>query len=816
MWLTKVTVGAASRGRGRVRGQEVDPIDYNTNEEGDYTNPFGRGRREGRIIQRDDSERWKAGIKVEVPEFYGGLEPEEFLSWLNTAEEVLEFKDVPDNKRVQLVATMFRGRANSWWQQHKLQRSRKGKQKLVSWEKMKKHMREEFLPHNYISLMYQQLQNLRKGTRSIDEYTKEFYRLLSLNDLSESDEQRVARYVGGLPQQYQDTLNMFDCCSISDAHHRARQVEKQVGRRSSNWGNNVASSPTSNRSTSTTSTINKPNSVSNPSKTPISYFGGKCNKCGETGHKGTDCRKVERVNKVLFNEDNREEDDWVPEYDEDPEDDSDPSDEVVTGDTGVNFVARRSFLTPRTDEDGNWLRNNIFQTTCTIEGKVCRLVIDPGSCENIIDEEVVKRFRQETKAHPHPYKLSWLKKGNEVKVNKRFLVSFSIGNKYKDKIWCDITSMDACHFLLGRPWEFDRKTSHDGHKNTYSFLWNDVRIVLVPSKEIAPKPSTGQTTNLLSFKQFEVEAEDAGELYVLISKYQQPDESSIPIAAQPLIKEFIDVFPNELPDELPPLRDIQHHIDLIPGSSLPNKAHYRMIPKEHEELRRQVEELLQKGLIRQSLSPCVVPALLIPKKDGTWRMCVDSRAINKITVKYRFPIPRLDDLLDQLCGAKVFSKLDLKSGYHQIRIREGDEWKTAFKTREGLYEWMVMPFGLSNAPSTFMRIMNQVLRPFIGTFVVVYFDDILIYSVDMNMHFQHLREVLSTLRREKLFAAIKKCSFMTDQILFLGYVVTKDGIKVDDSKVEAVRNWTTPTTLHEESSHGLRKLTKPLKQSRQN
>ncbi|GJU62754.1 RNA-directed DNA polymerase [Tanacetum coccineum] len=362
--------------------------------------------------------------------------------------------------------------------------------------------------------------------------------------------------------------------------------------------------------------------------------------------------------------------------------------------------------------------------------------------------------------------------------------------------------MDAAHILLGRPWQFDRKTKHDGFQNTYSFKKDGVNITLVPFDS---RQTQAEGSNLFIKKtDFEGLMKASPYVFTLVVVEENEIISEAPLKVQPLPREFADVIPNDIPPGLPAMRDIQHCIDFIPGSVIPNRPAYRMNLKEFTELQRQVTELLEKGLIQESMSPCAVPALLVPKHGGTFWMCIDSRAVNKITIKYRFPIPRLDDLLDQLHGSTIFSKIDLRSGYHQIRMRPGDEWKTAFKTRDGLYEWMVMPFGLSNAPSTFMRLMNQVFKPFIGHFVVVYFDDILIYSSSLEQHLSHLRQIFSVLRAQKLYANGKKCHFLVTEVTFLGYIVTGSGIKMDPAKVEAIISWPTPSTIHDiRSFHGL-------------
>jgi len=264
----------------------------------------------------------------------------------------------------------------------------------------------------------------------------------------------------------------------------------------------------------------------------------------------------------------------------------------------------------------------------------------------------------------------------------------------------------------------------------------------------------------------------------------------------PVVSEYPDMFPDEITGMLPK-RVIDFIIDLVPGTAPISKALYRMAPIEMKELKTQLEELLDKGYIRPSYSPWGAPVLFIKKKDGSLRLCIDYRELNKVTIKNRYPLPRIDDLFDQLKGATIFSKIDLRSGYHQLRIKEEDIPKTAFRTRYGHYDFTVMPFGLTNAPAVFMDLMHRTFQPYLDQFVVVFIDDILIYSKGRDEHAMHLRTVLDTLRSHQLYAKLSKCEFWLTQVAFLGHIISKDGIAVDPGKVKAIQDWPQPTNVSE-------------------
>ncbi|GJX64110.1 transposon ty3-G gag-pol polyprotein [Tanacetum coccineum] len=262
---------------------------------------------------------------------------------------------------------------------------------------------------------------------------------------------------------------------------------------------------------------------------------------------------------------------------------------------------------------------------------------------------------------------------------------------------------------------------------------------------------------------------------------------------QQVIEEYVDVF--AIPTELPPTRDHDHKIPLVEGAQPVNIRPYRHPPTQKNTIEGMVAELLQARVIKKSNSPFSSPIVMVKKKDNSWRMCVDYRQLNKQTIKDKFLIPIIEELIDELHGSQLFSKLDLRSGYHQIRMNEADIAKTTFRTYEGHYKFLVMPFGLTNAPSTFQSLMNEVFSEYLRRFVLVFFDDILIYSQAMEDHTLHLRTMLDIMRHHKLYANRSKYVFGTDKVEYLGHVIFAKGVATDPSKVEAMSKWPVPTTL---------------------
>ncbi|KAJ1702741.1 hypothetical protein LUZ63_002520 [Rhynchospora breviuscula] len=369
---------------------------------------------------------------------------------------------------------------------------------------------------------------------------------------------------------------------------------------------------------------------------------------------------------------------------------------------------------------------------------------------------------------------------------------FSIqGNEFvKDVRLLDIKGYDL---ILGLDWLTERGPMMvDWKKGCLKFKSGDKEVKLQVCEEVAEVSMCDTEINLVQ------ERKRGNEVVIaqLFSVVNEPSgETSITPELCNVLEEYSELF--EEPKTLPPKRDIDHQILLSPDAKTVNLRPYRHSYYQKLEIEKIISELLENKFIQPSTSPFASPIILVKKKDNTWRLCVDYRKLNACTIKNRYPIPMIEDLLDELHGSKVFSKIDLRSGYYQIRMRQEDIPKTAFRTHEGHYEYTVMPFGLTNAPATFQALMNQVFKSYLRKFVLVFFDDILVYSPDSRQHTQHLSAVFELMRIHQLYAKRSKCAFGLSEVEYLGHVISYQGVATDSKKIEAMASWPRPKNVRD-------------------
>ncbi|XP_033139424.1 uncharacterized protein LOC117131126, partial [Brassica rapa] len=522
---------------------------------------------EGRRHRRNEL----SGLKLKIPPFHGKADPDAYLEWEKKIELVFNCQHYSEIKKIQVAATEFNDYALSWWDQLVTNKRRNGEFPIETWAEMKAVMRKRFVPSHYHRDLHQKLRLLTQGTKSVEEYFQEMELLMLRACVSEDSEATMARFLGGLNREIQDRVEMQHYLEIEEMLHKAILVEQQVKRRSYARGSYGSSRyQTSKEDKPSYQKESKPqlkeesksSSIYNKDKGKVEATSSrardvKCFKCQGRGHYANECTN-KRVMILLENGEFESEDEKLrtdqelseAEYEEEPV-------------QGKLLVARRTLsLQNKTEEQEQ--RENLFYTRCMVQGKVCSLIIDGGSCVNVASETMVKKLGLKAQKHPKPYRLQWLNEEGEMRVSTQVSIPLSIG-RYEDDILCDVIPMEASHILLGRPWQFDRR-------------------------------------------------------------------------------EYQDVFPEDNPIGLPPIRGIEHQIDFVPGATLPNRPAYRTNPVETKELQRQVEELMEKGHIRESMSPCAVPVLLVPKKDGSWRFVVSADGVKvdqeKVRAIQEWPIPK--------------------------------------------------------------------------------------------------------------------------------------------------------------------------------
>lgn len=736
-------------------------------------------------------------MRMRPPTFSSSTEPMDADDWLRAIGKKLDISQCTDRERVLFASHQLTGPASEWWDNYCIAHD---DAQSISWANFVQAFRHAHIPAGMMTLKKKEFHALRQGNRTVNEYLHRFNQLARYAPADVArDEDRQERFLEGLnddisvqliSQNFTDFQQLVDKAIRQEAKHAEMENRKRrMAAQRFNAGGLpkprfTAQQPQQRgKFQSSTSRTPAPPQRSNPSNFRGTSSGGQfqtkhstssasgvtCFHCNETGHYANKCPKKQQG--------------LAP---------ARPTSGVAT--TGGTNRPAGQFTKGRvshiTAEEAH-AAPDVVLGTFLVNSAPASVLFDSGASHSFVSNKFVGKYGLPVSSLATPMIIH--SPGSEMRTNSlcpNLTLEISGVSFLADLIVLHSQGLDV---ILGMDWLAKNHGQIDCANRSIT-LTNDQGL----SVEFKPKTRTGGSSILTSLKELKLE--------------------DIPVA-----REYPDVFPDDLPG-MPPDRDIMFLIDLVPGTAPISKRPYRMPANELAELKKQIEELREKGYIRPSSSPWGAPVLFVKKKDNSMRMCVDYRSLNEVTIKNKYPLPRIDDLFDQLKGASVFSKIDLRSGYHQLKIRPEDIPKTAFTTRYGLYEFTVMSFGLTNAPAYFMNMMNKVFMEFLDKFVVVFIDDILIYSKDEEEHEEHLRMILDKLREHRLYAKFSKSEFWLSQVAFLGHIVSAGGIAVDPAKVEAVMDWKQPRSVTEVRSflglagyyrrfiEGFSRLAKPMTQ----